>query len=104
MTNRPVTSIRIGREDNVALFERPLINLRESVDKGTELADHHLAIPIRYHRKLVMLLPDPGRHRRTEQHRIHFEPRVFHGIFNNVERHRVDLYIFQRGVVGFDKS
>ena len=96
-----VTGIRVVGQENISLFDRAIKALQETVDKGSELPDDHLAVKIRDQREFVMLLADSRRHGRAEQHGVHFETGIAHGVFYDVQRDGVNLDTLEWTRIGF---
>jgi hypothetical protein len=66
MADRAAHRVRVIREENIALLDGTVIALHEAPDERAELADHHFSRRVGDHRKLVVLLADAGRHRRSK--------------------------------------
>ena len=104
VTDRAIDRVRVVREKDVAFLDGAVIALHETPNERAELADHHLALDVGDHRKFVVLLADAGRHRGTEQHRIHFEARISERAFNDVDRDGVDGGLAVRRVIALDDA
>ena len=96
VTDGAVAGVRIGREEHVALFDRPVVGGLEAVDEAAELADDHLAVDVGDHRELVVLFPDARRHGGAEQHRVHLEARIEHRVLDDIQGDRINLDPLER--------
>ena len=102
MTDRAVTGVGVGGQEQVTFFDGAVVGLFKAVDKATELADHHLAFQIGDHREHIVLLTNPRRHRRPKHDRIHLVAGVHHRVFDDVEGDWVDILTLEFLGVGFN--
>ena len=79
------TSVRVVLQNDVAWLELKVLLFEHIGNVGAELPDDHAALGVADHGEFVVLLADDGRHRRTEQHGIHFMTRVAQCVLDQVE-------------------
>ena len=90
VADRAGARVGVVLQDDVAGLELEAALLEHVGNVRAELADDHLALGVADHREFVVLLADHRRHRRAEQHRIHFVARVAQRVLDQVERDGVE--------------
>ena len=88
-----VTHVRVIGQDDVAFFDLTVIGFHEAVDKGSKLADDHLAVLVRNHRKAIALFANTRAHCRAKQHGVHFDAYILERVLDNVDRYGIDIDI-----------
>ena len=102
MADRASAAIGIGGEEDVSLLDGAVVLALEAVDEGAELADDHLAVGVRDHRELVVLLADSRRHGGAVEHGIHLVAGAAQRALDDVESDRVHVDRLEGRVVGLD--
>ena len=100
MADSAGAGVGIVLQDDVAGLEVETALLEHVGDVRAELADDHLPLGVADHREFVVLLADHRRHRRAEQHRVHFMTRVAQRVLDQIQRDSVEPAAFPRGAGG----
>jgi hypothetical protein len=96
VADRAGASVRVVLQDDVARLELEAALLEHVRNIRAELPDDHPPLGVADHRKFVVLFADHRRHRRAEQHRIHFVARVAQRVFNQIERDGIEPAVLPR--------
>ena len=89
-------------EDDVAFLDGAVIGFFEAMNERAKLTDDHLAVAVGDHREFVILFAYSRRHGGAVQNGVHLDPRRSERTLDEIEGDRIDFYLFELLLVGFN--